>query len=155
VPPPARNRETPSQFRCSLTLTCCFFLFPFFFSFFFFFFFHRSAPAPKAEEIKFDKKLSKTGKLESFGVDLAEQVAREGSGMIPKVVLACTAAIEKKGMDRVGIYRLSAVQSKINKLQLEFMNGHEYAAISPPPSSFWLWKSAILIFPKPTQAGSP
>lgn len=81
--------------------------------------------APKGEEIKFDKKKSKTGKLESFGVDLADQVAREGTGMVPKVVLACTAAVEKRGMERVGIYRLSGLQSKVNKLQLEFMYGNE------------------------------
>jgi hypothetical protein len=58
-------------------------------------------------------------------VDLAEQAAREGTGMIPKVVLACTSAVEKRGIHRVGIYRLSAVQSKISKLQLEFMYGTE------------------------------
>jgi len=29
------------------------------------------------------------------------------------------------GLDRVGIYRLSGVQSKVNRLQLEFMYGNE------------------------------
>jgi len=125
--------------------------------------FSKKTASPVAkEEIKFDKKQSKTGRLESFGVDLSEQVAREnelygggspnskGKGasdsnaatpnpsainpydnsefnyrQIPRVVLLCTMAIEKRGIDRVGIYRLSGAQSKINRLQLAFMNGHE------------------------------
>jgi len=86
--------------------------------------FNRPTSAPKQEEVKFDKKKSKTGHVESFGVDLAEQVAREG-GTVPKVVLACTAAVEKRGIDRVGIYRLSAAQSKLQSLQSEIMHGNE------------------------------
>jgi len=34
--------------------------------------------------------------VESFGVDIAEQLSREG-GLIPKVVLECTEAVEKRG----------------------------------------------------------
>ncbi|ORX39261.1 hypothetical protein BD324DRAFT_619059 [Kockovaella imperatae] len=52
----------------------------------------------------------------TFGVDLGEQLARDGTE-VPKVVEKCAAAIEAYGLDSVGIYRLSGTTSRVQALK--------------------------------------
>lgn len=51
-----------------------------------------------------------------FGVDLAEQMARDGVD-IPLVMEKCCTAIEKYGLRSQGIYRISGTMSKVAKLK--------------------------------------
>lgn len=57
-----------------------------------------------------------------FGVDLADQLKIEG-GQIPKVIVACVEAVEKRGMDVQGIYRVSGANSQTTKLREAFIHG--------------------------------
>ncbi|GMK55519.1 hypothetical protein CspeluHIS016_0205750 [Cutaneotrichosporon spelunceum] len=52
----------------------------------------------------------------TFGVDLGDQLARDGTE-VPKVVVKCAEAIEAYGLDSVGIYRLSGTTSKVTALK--------------------------------------
>ncbi|BEJ16227.1 hypothetical protein CspHIS471_0508320 [Cutaneotrichosporon sp. HIS471] len=52
----------------------------------------------------------------TFGVDLGDQLARDGAE-VPKVVVKCAEAIEAYGLDSVGIYRLSGTTSKVTALK--------------------------------------
>ena len=58
-----------------------------------------------------------------FGVPL-ESIQRVDSSGIPLVVLACTAVVEKYGIDAVGIYRLSASKTKVDELRKILAVGH-------------------------------
>ena len=57
-----------------------------------------------------------------FGIDLTEQVKNEG-GQIPKIVVSCVEAVEKRGLDFEGIYRISGALTQANKLKDAFNNG--------------------------------
>ncbi|KAG9122622.1 hypothetical protein FRC07_000933 [Ceratobasidium sp. 392] len=52
----------------------------------------------------------------TFGVPLAVQVARDGVEH-PRILAKCTAAIEKHGLDSVGIYRVNGTTSRVQKLK--------------------------------------
>ena len=52
----------------------------------------------------------------TFGVDLAEQMARDGVE-IPLIMEKCCAAIEKYGLRSQGIYRISGMMTKIQRLK--------------------------------------
>ncbi|KAG8728063.1 hypothetical protein FRC12_022048 [Ceratobasidium sp. 428] len=52
----------------------------------------------------------------TFGIPLALQVARDGVEH-PRVLAKCTAAIEKHGLDSVGIYRVNGTTSRVQKLK--------------------------------------
>lgn len=52
----------------------------------------------------------------TFGVDLAEQMIRDGVE-IPPIMEKCCAAIEKYGLTSQGIYRLSGMMTKIQRLK--------------------------------------
>ncbi|KAK1922699.1 hypothetical protein DB88DRAFT_496005 [Papiliotrema laurentii] len=52
----------------------------------------------------------------TFGVDLGEQLARDGRE-IPKVVEKCAQAIEAYGLESMGIYRLSGTTSRVQALK--------------------------------------
>ncbi len=54
-----------------------------------------------------------------FGVDLAEQMARD-SVEIPPILEKCAQAIEEVGIENMGIYRLSGTTSKVQKLKAKF-----------------------------------
>lgn len=54
-----------------------------------------------------------------FGVDLAEQMARD-SVEVPPILEKCTLAIEEIGIENMGIYRLSGTTSKVQKLKAKF-----------------------------------
>ncbi|KAF9430731.1 hypothetical protein BGZ94_004500 [Podila epigama] len=54
-----------------------------------------------------------------FGVDLAEQLIRDETDL-PEIVIKCTEAIERYGMDTQGIYRVSGVTSVTNRLRAAF-----------------------------------
>ncbi|KAK8844139.1 hypothetical protein IAR55_006933 [Kwoniella newhampshirensis] len=52
----------------------------------------------------------------TFGVDLGEQLQRDGAE-VPKVVEKCARAIEAYGLESVGIYRLSGTTSRVQALK--------------------------------------
>jgi hypothetical protein len=52
----------------------------------------------------------------TFGVPLAVQMARDGVEH-PRILTKCAAAIEKHGLDNVGIYRLSGTTSRVRELR--------------------------------------
>jgi RhoGAP domain len=52
----------------------------------------------------------------TFGVDLAEQMTRDGVD-VPRIMQKCCEVIEKWGLESKGIYRLSGTHSKVQKLK--------------------------------------
>ncbi|CBQ69004.1 related to GTPase-activating protein beta-chimerin [Sporisorium reilianum SRZ2] len=54
-----------------------------------------------------------------FGIDLAEQMARDGVE-VPPILEKCSQAIEELGIENMGIYRLSGTTSKVAKLKSKF-----------------------------------
>ncbi|EUC55618.1 GTPase-activator protein for Rho-like GTPase family protein [Rhizoctonia solani AG-3 Rhs1AP] len=52
----------------------------------------------------------------SFGIPLAHLVVRDGTEQ-PRVLTKCAEAIEKHGLDSVGIYRLSGTTSRVRELR--------------------------------------
>lgn len=52
----------------------------------------------------------------TFGVDLAEQMARDDVD-VPPIMVKCCEAIEKYGLDSQGIYRIGGTMSKVAKLK--------------------------------------
>lgn len=54
-----------------------------------------------------------------FGVDLAEQMARD-KVEVPPILEKCATAIEEMGIENMGIYRLSGTTSKIQRLKASF-----------------------------------
>lgn len=52
----------------------------------------------------------------TFGVDLAEQMARDGVE-VPPIMEKCCSAIEKYGLKSQGIYRISGTMTKVTKLK--------------------------------------
>ncbi|KAF9307573.1 hypothetical protein BGZ91_008345, partial [Linnemannia elongata] len=54
-----------------------------------------------------------------FGCDLAEQLIRDETDL-PEIVVKCTEAIERFGMDVKGIYRVSGITSATNRLRSAF-----------------------------------
>lgn len=60
----------------------------------------------------------------TFGVDLAEQMVRDDAD-VPPIVVKCCEAIEKYGIEAVGIYRISGTVVKVNKLKEKLDKGQE------------------------------
>ena len=54
--------------------------------------------------------------MPTFGVPLALQMARDGVEH-PRILTKCAAAIEKHGLNNVGIYRLSGTMSRVKELK--------------------------------------
>lgn len=54
-----------------------------------------------------------------FGVDLDTQLSRDGVE-VPPILEICTDAIERVGIDNMGIYRLSGTTSRVQKLKAKF-----------------------------------
>ena len=54
-----------------------------------------------------------------FGVDLATQLERDGVE-VPPILEVCADAIERLGMQNIGIYRLSGTTSRVQKLKAKF-----------------------------------
>ncbi|KAG0323585.1 hypothetical protein BGZ99_002718 [Dissophora globulifera] len=54
-----------------------------------------------------------------FGCDLADQLIRDETDL-PEIVVKCTEAIERFGMDIKGIYRVSGIKSDTSKLRSAF-----------------------------------
>ncbi|KAM0786281.1 hypothetical protein ACM66B_001761 [Microbotryomycetes sp. NB124-2] len=52
----------------------------------------------------------------TFGVDLGEQMARDGAE-VPRVLEKCCEVIEMLGLESVGIYRLSGTTSRVQRLK--------------------------------------
>ncbi|SCV74859.1 BQ2448_7888 [Microbotryum intermedium] len=55
--------------------------------------------------------------LPTFGIDLGEQMARDGVE-VPRVLEKCCEAIELHGLDSMGLYRLSGMTSRVQRLKL-------------------------------------
>jgi hypothetical protein len=60
----------------------------------------------------------------TFGVDLAEQMARDHVE-IPPILEKCCAAIEKYGLCSQGIYRISGMARKVSLLKERLDKGEE------------------------------
>ncbi|RMX45842.1 hypothetical protein pdam_00022703 [Pocillopora damicornis] len=63
-----------------------------------------------------------------FGVDIATVSKREESD-IPLVVIGCVQEIEKRGIEEVGIYRLSGATSDVRRLKDAFDNNSQSALV--------------------------
>ncbi|XP_066990822.1 rho GTPase-activating protein 45-like isoform X24 [Macrobrachium rosenbergii] len=61
-------------------------------------------------------------KMTTFGVDLAQHLT-ETSTPVPHLVLKCVAEIDNRGTKIKGIYRVSGVKSRVEKLCQAFENG--------------------------------
>lgn len=61
----------------------------------------------------------------TFGVDLGEQLLRDGA-VVPKIVEKCTQAIEMYGLESVGVYRLSGTTSRVQALKAALDKGACY-----------------------------
>jgi Rho GTPase-activating protein RGD1 len=73
----------------------------------------------------------------AFGLPLTAQQTREGED-VPVIMEKCCAAIEKYGLSSQGIYRISGISSKVQKLKEKFDRG-----LSKP---FVLFFSRIFFF---------
>jgi len=58
----------------------------------------------------------------TFGVDLAEQMARD-CVEVPPIMVKCCEAIEKYGLTTVGIYRVGGTMSKVTRLKEKLDKG--------------------------------
>jgi hypothetical protein len=65
----------------------------------------------------------------TFGVDLAEQMARD-CVEVPPIVVKCCEAIEKYGLTTVGIYRVGGTMSKVTRLKEKLDKGASYISRS-------------------------
>lgn len=74
--------------------------------------------------IKKTKSFCETG---VFGVPISAVCSREKT-VIPIIVISCIKEIEKRGMDEVGIYRLSGIASEIQNIKKLF-NDHTQSAV--------------------------
>lgn len=66
-----------------------------------------------------------------FGVDLHEQLERDNQ-QIPVIISKCISAIEERGLNVEGIYRLSGFSSSIRKLRLLFDRDSETVDLNSP-----------------------
>ncbi|KAF9526110.1 GTPase activating protein [Crepidotus variabilis] len=73
----------------------------------------------------------------TFGVDLAEQMARDNVE-VPPIVVKCSEAIEKHGIGSVGIYRVNGMTSKVNTLKAKLDRDLESVDLDSPE-----WSSDI------------
>lgn len=89
----------------------------------------------------------------TFGVDLAEQMARDNVEL-PAILEKCCAAIEKYGLQSQGIYRISGMARKVASLKERLDKGSH--SLAPSDSglrlfpqiwtpSTWIRKSGHLI----------
>ncbi|KAG6841450.1 hypothetical protein C0991_010875 [Blastosporella zonata] len=67
----------------------------------------------------------------TFGVDLAEQMARD-KVELPPILIKCCEAIEKYGMQTQGIYRISGMTSKVAKLRQQLDNDLDTVDLDAP-----------------------
>lgn len=82
----------------------------------------------------------------TFGVHLTEQMLRDNMEL-PKIVEKCCKHIQERGLDVVGIYRLSGTTSKVQKLKSLFdrdvdavdLSSPEWADINNVTSVLKLW----------------
>lgn len=58
----------------------------------------------------------------TFGVDLADQMARDNVE-VPPIMLKCCLAIEKYGLYSQGVYRVSGMTSKVASLKSKLDKG--------------------------------
>ena len=63
-------------------------------------------------------------KMNTFGVDLGQHLL-DVSADVPPLLLKCVAVIDARGTNVKGIYRVSGVKSKVEKLCQAFENGAE------------------------------
>ena len=70
----------------------------------------------------------------TFGVDLALQMARDNAE-VPPIVLKCSQAIEKYGMNSQGVYRVSGMTSKVLNLKQRLDKGWRSHPCSGAPTN--------------------
>ncbi|XP_070602615.1 rho GTPase-activating protein 29 [Erythrolamprus reginae] len=69
------------------------------------------------------------GKLHMFGVEFT-QVSKNSEDGIPFIIRKCTSEIESRALDVTGIYRVSGVKSRVEKLCQSFENGKDLVLLS-------------------------
>ncbi|KAJ1017793.1 hypothetical protein NDA16_005110 [Ustilago loliicola] len=79
----------------------------------------KSAAAAAAAAGGANNRASVVSERPIFGIDLAEQMARDNVE-IPPILEKCASAIEEIGIENMGIYRLSGTTSKVQKLKAKF-----------------------------------
>lgn len=57
-----------------------------------------------------------------FGVSL-EKLAETSPDMVPDILKRCATVVEEYALNSVGIYRISGIGSKIQKIKMKFENG--------------------------------
>ncbi|XP_071957214.1 rho GTPase-activating protein 15-like [Antedon mediterranea] len=80
-----------------------------------------------------------------FGKRLDKLCEKEGT-TIPKFVEACISTIDRKGLNVVGIYRLSANLSLVQKLRCEIDYEHEVNMDNPPFDDIHVISGALKLF---------
>lgn len=58
----------------------------------------------------------------TFGIDLAEQMIRDGVE-VPPIMVKCCEAIEKHGITTMGVYRIGGTMSKVTRLKEKLDKG--------------------------------
>ena len=76
-----------------------------------------SANTPNSSQLQLPDRVRPT-----FGVDLAEQMIRDGVE-VPPIMVKCCEAIEKYGITMVGVYRISGMMGKVSRLKENLDNG--------------------------------
>lgn len=71
-------------------------------------------------------------KMNTFGVDLSAHLA-ETNAQVPPLVIKCVQEIHTRGLKTQGIYRVSSVKHKMEKLCQAFENGAELVDLSDIP----------------------
>lgn len=68
-------------------------------------------------------------KLPIFGVELGQHLS-ETYAMVPFIICKCVDEIDLRGRHVKGIYRVSGVKSKVDRLALAFENGFDLVDLS-------------------------
>jgi hypothetical protein len=76
----------------------------------------RPTVSPRASAMNMGPTFTGPPTRPTFGVDLGEQMMRDGVE-VPRVLEKCCEAIERHGLDSMGIYRLSGTTSRVQRLK--------------------------------------
>ncbi|ORY69440.1 hypothetical protein BCR35DRAFT_269703 [Leucosporidium creatinivorum] len=76
----------------------------------------RPTLSPRASTMSMAQPFSPATSQPTFGVDLGDQMARDGVD-VPRVLEKCCEAIELHGLESMGIYRLSGTTSRVQRLK--------------------------------------
>lgn len=84
--------------------------------------------SPRASAMSMSQAFAPATSRPTFGVDLGEQMARDGVD-VPRVLEKCCEAIELHGLESMGIYRLSGTTSRVQRLKGALDRGESGSAV--------------------------